>query len=395
MPPRLNIPPLTRSLFVCLVAFTFLNATIQPDFTPLSPFTRTGNGSPYLTIVPGISIKYPWTFATAALVEQNIFGLVITALTLFFGGRYLERAYGSAEYAKYILFIALIPNVFCFALYVIFYYISSSEKALWVKYINGHELEYLQTDIIPRNRTATISGALAIQASFLVSFKQLVPEHTVSVAKGVLRCRVKHFPAIFLLANTLSGVLFGTETATFLAWLGFLVSWTYLRFYRASPALTAATGGEAQMVKGDASDTFAFVEFFPEATHPVLSPVCNGIYALLVTLHVCTPFSASAIELSNESAAARTEGGLPSIMGRGAGSGRREEAERRRALALAALDQRLSAAAARPPANSLAVGVGESGSAASLTSSTQATKAASGATADEAGSSSEGQASGQ
>lgn len=383
MPPRLNIPPLTRSFFVCLVVFTFLNAAIQPDFTPLSPFTRTGDGTPYLTIIPGISIKYPWTFATATLVEQNIFGLIVTGLTLFFGGRYLERAYGSAEYAKYVLFVSMLPNILCFTLYVLFFYISGSENALyvkwtkWTKYVNGHDVEYWQANHFPR-RTATISGALAIQASFLVSFKQLVPEHTVSVAKGLLRCRVKHFPAIFLLANTLSAILFGTETAAFLAWLGFFVSWTYLRFYRTSPALTSATGGDAPTVKGDASDTFAFVEFFPEPTHPLLSPLCNGIYALLVTLHICTPFSPADIELSNESAAARTEGGLPSIMGRGS-TGRREEAERRRALALAALDQRLSVAAARPNANnSLGVGAGESGSASSNTAAT--TKAGEGPT---------------
>jgi len=161
--------------------------------------------------------------------------------------------------------------------------------------------------------------------------------------------RVKHFPAIFLLANTTSALIFGTETAAFLAWIGFVVSWTYLRFYRRSPALTAATGGETATVQGDASDTFAFTSFFPEAAHPVLHPAASAVYAALVALRVCTPFSAAAIDASNESAAARADAGLPSIMG-GRGSGRREEAERRRALALAALDQRLSAAAARPAA---------------------------------------------
>jgi len=142
MAPRLNIPPLTRSLFVSLVAFTFLNATIQPDFTPLSPFTRTGDGSPYLTIIPGISWSYPWTFATAALVEQNIFGLVVTGLTLFFGGRYLERAYGSSEYAKYILFAAVIPNILCFIFYILFYAATGSEKALYVKCVSARYVEH-------------------------------------------------------------------------------------------------------------------------------------------------------------------------------------------------------------------------------------------------------------
>ena len=132
MPPRINIPPLTRSLFISLVALTFLNATSQPHWTQLSPFTGNGNGSPYLAIVPGISFRYPWTVGTAALVEQNIIGLLVTGLTLFFGGRYLERAYGGAEYAKYILCVALLPNLLCFALYITLYAISGSEKALYV-----------------------------------------------------------------------------------------------------------------------------------------------------------------------------------------------------------------------------------------------------------------------
>lgn len=99
-------------------------------------------------------------------------------------------------------------------------------------------------------------------------------------------------------------------------------------------------------MKGDASDTFAFVAFFPDRIHPFLAPVCDSVYATLVQLKVCTPFSDEAIEAGNENAASRSEGGLPSLMNGRGGSGRRAEAERRRALALKALDQRLNAAAA-------------------------------------------------
>lgn len=99
-------------------------------------------------------------------------------------------------------------------------------------------------------------------------------------------------------------------------------------------------------MKGDASDTFSFVAFFPDAMHPALTPICDGIYNTLVQLKLCTPFSNEAIEVGNENAASRSEGGLPNIMNGRGGGGRRAEAERRRALALKALDQRLNAAAA-------------------------------------------------
>lgn len=80
-----------------------------------------------------------------------------------------------------------------------------------------------------------------------------------------------------------------------------------------------------------------------------IAPLCDAIYSLLVTARICTPFSSDDVDAGNEQASARAEGGLPSIMNpNGGGSkigGRREEAERRRALALRALDQRLNAAA--------------------------------------------------
>ena len=188
---------------------------------------------------------------------------------------------------------------------------------------------------------------MALEGAFLVALKQLVPEHTVSLFKGLVRIRIKHFPAIFIGANMLSGPLLGTDTAFWLALTGFLVSWIYLRFYRVLEISSAsATGGEGLKMRGDASDTFSFVAFFPDAVHPYFAPLCDNVYATLVQLKLCTPFSEEAIEVGNENAASRSEVGLPSLMnGRGAG-GRRAEAERRRALALKALDQRLNAAAA-------------------------------------------------
>lgn len=66
--------------------------------------------------------------------------------------------------------------------------------------------------------------------------------------------RVKHFPALFLLLNTISGIAFGTDTAAILAWLGILASWTYLRFYKRQPDLTG-TSSTGTGIKGDASET--------------------------------------------------------------------------------------------------------------------------------------------
>jgi hypothetical protein len=100
------------------------------------------------------------------------------------------------------------------------------------------------------------------------------------------------------------------------------------------------------------------VSFFPDIFHPVLAPICDSVFDALVQLKLCTPFSDSAVETATENAASRSEGGLPSLMsqnggggGGGGGGGKRAEAERRRALALKALDQRLNAAALSRNAN--------------------------------------------
>jgi hypothetical protein len=172
----------------------------------------------------------------------------------------------------------------------------------------------------------------------------------VSVFNSLLRIRIKHFPALFVLANMLSGPLIGTDTATWLAMFGFLTGWLYLRFYRISDigATESATGG---VMKGDPSETFAFVSFFPDVFHPVLAPACDSVFEALVQMRLCTPFSDAAVETATESAASRSEGGLPSIMNQGGGGGKRAEVERRRALALKALDQRLNAAAMSRSAN--------------------------------------------
>lgn len=162
--------------------------------------------------------------------------------------------------------------------------------------------------------------------------------------------RVKHFPALFLLLNTISGVVLGTETAAILSWLGLLTSWTYLRFFKRQPDLTG-TSTDGMGIKGDASETFAFACLFPDVIQPPIAVVSDQIYSVLVSLKICTPFSEEDIASGNQQVLARGEAGLPTLLsshraGGMRGTGKREEAERRRALALRALDQRLQAAAA-------------------------------------------------
>ncbi|QQK45999.1 Rhomboid family protein, putative [Penicillium digitatum] len=325
MSPRIKIPPATRICLVSLLTLSLLYNIArwrQIDTTGGTP--TTSPLVPYLTLVPSFFYHYPWTIVTATFVEQNIFTVLLNSATIFYGGKYLERAWGSREFSKFIAVVAVIPCVSIIPIYLIWGALGgSSSRAL-----------------------TQICGGVSIQAAFLVAFKQLVPEHTVTIFKGVVKMRVKHFPALFLLLNTISGLIIGTDPAAILSWLGILTSWTYLRFYKRQPDLTGTSSSTG--IKGDASETFAFACLFPDAMQPPVAFVADKIYALLVAAKLLKPFSQDDIASGNELVLARGDAGLPTLLNsqRGGvrGAGKREEAERRRAIALKALDRRLQAA---------------------------------------------------
>lgn len=180
----------------------------------------------------------------------------------------------------------------------------------------------------------SINGTIPLQIAFLVAFSQLVPAHTVTLFKGIISLRVPRFPLIHILAVLILSFTLLSAAAFFLVANAFIVSWIYLRFYKAAfPDLEA---GQPSSLRGDASETFAFAEFFPDAVKPVVATFSNQLYNTMVALRVCTPFSAADVSASRGD----------TFIQRGNPGGARAEAERRRALALKALDQRLHAATA-------------------------------------------------
>jgi membrane associated rhomboid family serine protease len=129
MPPRLNIPPITRILLIGLAVQSSLSAVIRyRQWTKDSDIVV-----PYLTLVPQLSIIYPWTFLTTTLVEQNVFTIGISGLTIYYGGRYLERSWSSQEFTKFLLIVSLLPNILTFAILVIMFYITQDMSWRYVQ----------------------------------------------------------------------------------------------------------------------------------------------------------------------------------------------------------------------------------------------------------------------
>lgn len=314
---RINIPPVTRVLLLATISLSTLYLSANLLYSP-----HTFDS--YLTLVPYQTLWHPWTILTSTFIEQNIVNFLINTAVILFGGRYLERAWGSRDFATAVLVATIVPNLLVIPTYLIWGVVTGSS-----------------------DRAGTpIAGATTVQAAFLVAFKQLVPEHTVSLYKGIVRVRVKHFPAIFLLVNTIGGLVLGTDTALLLAWYGLITAWSYLRFVKYQPELS---GADTTRLRGDASETFAFATFFPDRLQPPIVVVCDKIYEAMCRLKLIKPFSVEAVAATHDRTLLGGDGRLPTSINESRIASKRDEAERRRALALKALDERLGRAASANP----------------------------------------------
>lgn len=369
MPPRINIPPVSRVLLITLGLQSLLSAAIRyRQWTADSDIVI-----PYLNLIPQLSLVYPWTFLTTTLVESNVFTFSIACLTLYHGGRYLERAWSSREFAKFLLVVALIPNTLCFATMVIFFTFTRDERWTYVAPLqNVSHIPETNRSVYDVNRLTPIAGTIPLQIAFLVAFSQLVPAHTVTLFRGILSLRVPRFPLLYVgLVSLLSLTPMLTAASFFLSVFGFLTSWTYLRFYKPvfPDLLDPSTAAQSTSLRGDASETFALAEFFPGPVRPFIAALSDQVFNILVAIRVCTPFSPTDVSAASRGGDGyhhhgHHHGGHRG--GVGAPGSARAEAERRRALALKALDQRLHAAtanaASRAPTASIGVAAASAGS---------------------------------
>ncbi len=112
---RLNIPPLTRVLLALLLA---IFVTYQ--------ITRARHPG-LLALIPQLSLLYPWVYFTATFAEQNILTLLVTGATVLYGGKYLERAWGTKEFGKFILVVTSVPYVAAMIVYLLWFAITRTD----------------------------------------------------------------------------------------------------------------------------------------------------------------------------------------------------------------------------------------------------------------------------
>ncbi|KAK6908389.1 hypothetical protein L486_01957 [Kwoniella mangroviensis CBS 10435] len=304
-----SIPLGTRLITLTIILLSVIGQGLSYLALDNSPEPGAwGSQVPWLVLVPGKSIWYPWTFLTAGLVELGLFGLTISVISIPLACRYLERVWGIRELIKFSIITIVGSNIIAFGFSWLMWFVLGQQDALYGLPYHG------------------LSG---LQVGFLVAFTQLIPEHQVQLL-GKFKVRVKSLPGIHLLISNVAVVVFGPSPAILIQF-GFIVAWVYLRFFKLSE------NGE---FRGDRSETFAFQYWFPPIIRPYVAILGNTVFKVAVKLRLVqawdAPMNAGAYSL------------LP-----GPG-GARAEAERRRALALKALDARLASSSPAPGGSSSA-----------------------------------------
>ncbi|KAF8460978.1 DUF1751-domain-containing protein [Russula ochroleuca] len=286
-----SVPPLTRFFTVATVSISLFYLYLQWKSDATYPL-------PYLTLVPGTSLFYPWTFFTSVFVETTIYELVFTLICIPPCLRYLERLWGAVETLKFIAATVIFSNIIAFGLnWIEFAVLRNADLFLY-------GMQY--------------HGQMAVQIGVLVAFTQLIPEHQVQLF-GVFRARVKTLPMAYVTFSTVMCII-GFQCPFILIQFGWLVSWIWLRFYKKNTSETLSGGP----TYGDRSETFALVNSFPPFLHTPITFLANTTYKYASRFGLI-PSGGADLEANHSQPGSA-----------------RAEAERRRAMALKALDQRLA-----------------------------------------------------
>ena len=158
-----STPPVTRAFAAVTVVLSLLYYWVS--WSSNDPYAV-----PYLILVPGTSIIYPWSFFTAGLVETSLIEvcnvicsilgslmrllpqLVVTILVIPPSLRYFERLWGTAETIKFIAVTIVASNIIAFGLSWIEYFVFQNPAFAWVQpcYVREKRLTLSQfRDSIP------------------------------------------------------------------------------------------------------------------------------------------------------------------------------------------------------------------------------------------------------
>lgn len=231
----------------------------------------------------------------AGMLRQFLFYVTVVPLS----APYLEQQWGTKELLLFSTIITIVTNIITWILALL---ISTVQMAVG---ISSGKLSMLHSHF---------DGMHIILTGFLVAYAQLMQDQSVF---WVYSYRIRDL-LMLLIGLTNIPILLGFVAPFFQVQVAWIVAWVYLRFYQ--------YGAAGQ--RGDASESFAFVEYFPSFIRPFLSPAMHTIHRI-VSAWDLLPSAARYTDLELSIA------NVPLVDAR-------TEAERRRTMALSALDSRSS-----------------------------------------------------
>lgn len=284
-----STPRSTKFTLTCLFTVSLLILILKirtrriAQTDPMAPSSLLDIVVPFLQLIPRSAIFYPWVFATAIFAEVTFFSFLLSTVVLYIGTGYVEKFWGYREVVKYILLVGVLTNLFTVIVAIV--------------------SNIFRGDVAGMDKP--LGGGISYLFAFLVVIKRLIPEHNVVLFHGLINFRIKHLPFILLVLVTLWSSIFRTLHPAVPSLLSFFIAYIYLRFFQIAnvdpilPVASTNEEGAVSVIRGDGSDAFQLVEFFPGITKPYLSILFNAVYKLSVSLGLVTPFDDDFIEQSN------------------------------------------------------------------------------------------------
>ncbi|CAH1394972.1 unnamed protein product [Nezara viridula] len=297
-----NVPYLGQQ-FSALLGNTSLSVKIISAiifFTYFLSFSE--DAIKFLSVTPGYILPpsfWIWTACTYCFLEIHFWEVIVDSVTIGLCGKLIEPLWGQLELLVFFAIVNIGVGVVSASFYLFLYMFTFNTDLLFYVHIHG------------------LAGFIA---GLSVAVKQIMPDHVI-VKTPLGKITNRNIPLLLVIVSFimyLCGMLEGTYPTMLTA--GLLVSWTYLRFYQR----------HSNGTRGDLADNFTFASFFPTVSQPPISLVANAIHGGLVRIGLCRR-TVRKFDL----AAAPT--GVTVTL-----SGDLHDMERRRQIALKALNERLS-----------------------------------------------------
>eukprot|EP00887_Chlorella_sp_A99_P000679 scaffold5.g679.t1 len=195
---------------------------------------------------------------TSGLVETHLISCLGFSAALLYVGRIVEPLHGSQEYARF-LAVATAGTGALTLLAVTFVYYAG---------VSAEKKSEEGLDRVGAILYTPICGFHGAFAALLVALKQLLPDSEVAVLGGLVRCRVKHLPSIYVaLMCSLSAALHAIAQYAPFVLFGTYCAWLYLRFVKP----------DSSGLRGDPSEDFKFASFFPPPAQPAVDRVSGAV----------------------------------------------------------------------------------------------------------------------